>query len=121
MSLNEFVGMLKALEDQIKAGTGSIFSAFDRMTYGMMVNCLKSEDPMAVKTAIDQLAAEQKPVAIPPLYLVSVAHPNDWVRQQAKAGLSKLIGDKELAKLTEGKDTKAAVSALIEKYGHFRS
>src|SRR5262249_42340200 len=99
----------------------SVFSALDRMTFGMMINCLKSEDPMAVKTAIDQLVSEKRPVAIPPIYLVSVAHPNEWVRGQAAAGLAKIIPPAELKKITDGKDTKEAIKALIEKYGHFRA
>ncbi len=121
MNFNDFVVALKSVEEQVKSKAGSIFNAIDRMTFGMMIDCLKSEDPMAVKTAIDQLVQEKRPVAVPPLYLVSVAHPNEWVRQQATAGLGQLVPPKELAKLTEGKDTKAAVAALIQKYGHFRA
>lgn len=121
MNFNDFVASLKTVEDEVKSRAGSVFSTLDRWSYGMMVNCLKSEDPMAVKNAIDQMVKEKKSVAIPPLYLVSVAHPSDWVRQQAVAALPKLIPAADLKKLTEGKETKQAVSALIEKYGHFRA
>ena len=121
MNFNDFVGALKSVEEQVKASSSSIFTAIDRMSYGMMVNCLKAEDPMAVKNAIDQLVSEGRPVAIPPLYLVSVAHPNEWVRQQANAGLTKILPADDLNKITQGRDTKEAVAALIQKYGHFRA
>lgn len=121
MSFDEFLASLRSMEEQMKARAGSVLSAIDRLTYGMTVDCLKSSDPMAVKTAVDQLAAEKRPAAIPPLYLVSVAHPNEWVRQQAAAGLAKIESPAKLKEITAGKDTKEAVKALIEEYGHFRA
>lgn len=121
VSVNDFLASLKMLEEQAKAGGKSVLSAFDRLTYGMLVDCLKSQDPNAVKEAIDGLARERRLVGVPPLYLVSVAHPNEWVREQAKAGLAKLVSPAELEKITQGKDTKVAVTALIEQYGHYRA
>ncbi len=121
MNFPDFTTAIKFLEEEIKTGAGFLSSKIDKMTYAALINCLKSTDAIAVKTAIDQLASEKRPLAIPPLYLVSVAHPNEWVRRQAKVGLSKLILPTDLTKVTEDKDTKEAVMALIDKYGHFRA
>jgi len=111
---------LRNLEDCIKGAAASIASYLDLVSFKMVVNTLKSEDPHAVKNAIDQLVKEKRPVAIPPLYLVSTSHPTGWVRAQAKKGLAELIEEPELTRLTEGKDVKAALGALIEKFGNYR-
>jgi hypothetical protein len=111
---------MQEVEGFIKQATGSVMSQFDKMTYGMLINTLKSGDAAAVKTALDQIAKEKKPAGIPPVYLVSVAHANPWVREQATNALHNMAPEAEIAKLTEGKDAKEATRALIEHYGHFR-
>lgn len=108
------------VDEYVKTAASKILSGLDRMTFKMLVETLRSEDPEAVKTAIDQLAKEKRPVAIPPIYVVSVAHPHPWVRQQAKNGLKSLIPDEELKQLTDGKEVQDAVRALIGKYGHYK-
>jgi hypothetical protein len=120
VSWNEFLNGLKGLEEELRSASKSFLADLDRTSYKLLINGLKSSDPDAVKLTIDQLVAEKKPVAIPPIYFVSVAHPVPWVRQQATAALPKMVPPDELKKLTEGKDIKTAVGALIEKYGHYR-
>lgn len=118
--MSEFLDGLKFLEAQIKSAADSFKSQFDRLTYGMLIDCLKSSDPQAVKDAIDQLVAEKRTACIAPIYLVSRAHPVDWVRTQAAAALPKLVSPAELEEVTKDKDIKAAVAALVDKYGHYR-
>jgi len=120
VSLSDFLGCLRLVEGELKAAADSALSAFDRITYSMLVDCLKSEDPAAVKEAIDQLVKEERAIAIPPLYLVAHAHPVPWVRQQASAGLQKLGDSVQIEKLTAGKDTLQAVKLLVEEYGHYK-
>lgn len=120
MNFHEFVNELKVFEDYLKNKANSFGSTFDRLTYGMLIEGLKNTDPEAVKITIDQLAKEKRLVCIAPLYLVAKAHPAPWVKQQAQAALHLLISDTELASITEGKDIKTAIAALIEKYGHYR-
>lgn len=115
-----FSDYLKAMEDCVKDAAGSITSVIDRLSFKMLVDGLKSEDAEAVRNVIDQLVAEGKPAGIPPLYLVSCAHPNSWVRGVAEKGLYRLAPESEIKKVTEGKQVKEAVGALIEKYGHYR-
>ncbi|GEM_PF-458705 len=120
MGWNDFLGALKLIDCELKGGAASLLSAVDRLTYSMLVDCLKSQDPDAVKNAIDQLAAEKRPLAIPPLYLVSVAHPLPWVRGQASKALRQLIEPEKLAGLIEGKETGEAVLALIQEFGNYK-
>jgi len=119
--MSEFTDGLKLLEAYFKDVADSVLSKFDRITYGMLVNCLKSNDPDAIKDALDQLAREKRPLAIAPIYLVSKSHPIAWVRQQAENVLPQLVNPQELTKVTDGLDTKSAVAALVQKYGHFRA
>jgi hypothetical protein len=120
VSLQEFINGMQEVEGFLKQATGSVLSQFDKMTYGMLINTLKSGDPEAVKTALDQIAKENKPAGIAPVYLVSVAHPHPWVKSQAVLALHKMAPEAEIAKLTEGKSIKEATAALIQHYGHFR-
>jgi Zn-dependent M16 (insulinase) family peptidase len=116
-----FSDYLRALEDCVKDAAGAITSAIDRLSFQMLVDGLKSEDAEAVRNVIDQLVTEGKPAGIPPLYLVSCAHPQDWVRAQAEKGLYKLAPESEIKSLTEGKKVKEAVGILIQTYGHYRN
>lgn len=121
MTTDQFQAAFKVVEEYVRTKAGALAARIDRLTFEMLVNCLKSEDPQAVKEAIDQLAKEKRPLAIAPLYVVAEAHPNAWVRQQARNGLRALISDAELAVLTNGTTIQEAVQALIGKYGHYRS
>jgi hypothetical protein len=120
VSLSDFLNGMQEVEGFFKQATGSVLSQLDKMTYGMLINTLKSGDAEAVRTALDQIAREKKPAGIPPVYLVSVAHSNPWVRQQALNALHKMAPEAEITRLTQGKDAKEATRALIEHYGHFR-
>ena len=120
MTANQFRACLQVVDEYVRTAASAVFSGLDRLTFKMLVETLRSEDPEAVKTAIDQLAKEKRPVAIAPLYVVSMMHPHPWVRQQAKNGLKALIADDELAKLTADKDVQESVRILIGKYGHYK-
>lgn len=121
VTADQLKACLKIVDEYVRSAAGALISGIDRMTFQMLVNCLKSEDPEAVKEAIDQLAREGRPAAIPPLYVVSVAHPHPWVRQQAKGGLKSLVEEAELEELTRGKDVQDAVRALIARFGHYKA
>ena len=118
---DDFQSSLKLIDEHLRTAAASIMSAFDRMTYRMLIDTLKSEDPAAVKDAIDQLVKEKRMVAVAPLYLVSVAHPVPWVKEQAKKGLAKLVPAEKLNRLTDSQDIKGSVQKLIEEYGHYKS
>ncbi len=120
MTADQFRACLQVVDEYVKTAANRLLSGLDRITFRMLVETLRSEDPEAVKTAIDQLAKEKRPMAIPPIYVVSVAHPHPWVRQQAKTGLKTLVPDHELKEITNGKDVQEAVRALIGKYGHYK-
>ncbi len=96
-------------------------SAIDRLTYQALVDCLKSDDPQAVKDAIEQLAKEKRPCAIAPLYLVSQAHPLVYLKDAARSNLRKLISDQDLATVVAGKTLAQAVQDLIGRYGYYRA
>lgn len=121
MTADQLKACLKIVDEYVRSAAGALISGIDRVTFQMLVNCLKSDDPEAVRQAIDQLAREGRPAAIAPLYVVSVAHPHPWVRQKAKGGLKSLVKESELEELIRGKDVEDAVRALIARFGHYRA
>lgn len=98
----------------------SIAANIDRITFCLLVDCLKSSDPQAVIEVIDQLEKEKRPLAIAPLYLVCKAHPNAYVCQRARMALKAFVSEQELSSLVEDQNLNDAIKALIEKYGHYR-
>ena len=108
------------VEDLFKGATKGIFGKLDQFTFKMTINGLKSEDYEAICITIDQLVKEKKPVSIPPLYVVSQAHPNPRVRLKATEAIRTLDTHSVVPKLTEGKSVQDAARALIEKFGNFK-
>lgn len=95
-------------------------SKLDQITFRMLVNCLKSPDYQVVVDTLDQLEREKRPISIPPVYFLSVAHPDKRIRDRAAKALSQMDDAEEIEKLTRGKEAKEAVSLLIQKYGNYR-
>jgi hypothetical protein len=120
MGVSEFLSQLQIVEDAVKNATKGLFAKFDSFTFKMLIGWLKSNDPEAVMVSIDQLANEKRQISIPPLYVVSRAHPIDRVRARALAALEKMDEDNEIEKLTAGKEVKDAVAALVERFGNFK-
>lgn len=121
VSVDNFLSGFKEIEDYLKSVAGSFMSALDKTTYKMTIEGLKSPDPEAVKVILDQLAQENKKTSIAPVFLVSRSHPVPWVRQQATRALSGMVSPEDLRRLTDGKDVKAAVQALLNEYGHYKN
>src|SRR5580704_9187404 len=113
VSVDSFLSGMKEIEAYFKGVAGSVMSGLDKATYRLAIDGLKGSDPEAVKVILDQLAKENKKTSIAPVYLVSKSHPVPWVRQQATKALSGMISAEQLHKLTDGKDVKAAVQALL--------
>jgi hypothetical protein len=118
--VSELADGLQMVEDLFKGATKGLFAKIDEMTFKMTLNGLKSEDYEAISITIDQLVKENKPISIPPLYVVSQAHPNASVRSKAYEALKKLDPDREFEHLTEGKTVEEAASVLIHRYGNYK-
>jgi len=112
---------LQMVEDLFRGASKGIFGKLDQMTFKMTINGLKSDDYEAICITIDQLVKEKKPVSIPPLYVVSQAHPNPRVRLKASEAVRSLDTHGTVPKLTEGKSVSDAAKALIEKFGNFKA
>lgn len=119
--MSEFSDKFQDLAGFVDNAAKSIMGKLDQFTFKMMVDGLKSNDYEAVKTTIEQLERENRPLSIPPLYFVSQEHPIKAIRDRATKALGKMEKPAELEKATRGKSTEEAVKALIEKYGHYRS
>lgn len=119
--MSDFEQQFAGVVQSVTSATKGVLNAIDQMLFKSLVACLKSEDYEAATTAINQLVKEKKPIAIPPLYFVSQAHPNARVRENAKVGLKAFKQDKTIAELTEGKELKVAVSLLIKEFGNYKN
>ncbi len=118
--MSDYQQKFQSMTGVVHDAAQSVMNKIDHFTFKMLVNCLKTEDYEACKTAIEQLAKEKRPLSIPPLYYVATAHPNGKVREKAWKALE-IIGDKKLIEeLTQGKTTEEGVKALIQEYGNYR-
>lgn len=120
IDVSDLAAGLQMVENMFRGATKGLFSKIDEVTFRMTLNGLKSEDYEAISITIDQLVKEHKPISIPPLYVVSQAHPNVRVRTKAYEALKKLDPHCDFEKLTEGKPVEEAAHVLIEKYGNFK-
>lgn len=118
--MSDFVGEFGKITDLVSGAAKGVMNKFDHILFNALVGCLKSNDYEAVQVAVDQLVKENRPVSIPPLYFVSKAHPIERIREKARTGLSAFKQDAKIAELTEGKEIKAAVEALIKEFGNYR-
>ncbi|MBX9689192.1 MAG: hypothetical protein K2X27_20960 [Candidatus Obscuribacterales bacterium] len=116
----DFISTFQSVEETLRSAAGSIMSKFDQMTFRMLVSNLKSTDRQTVLDTLKQLEEEKRSISIPPIFCLSVAHPDKVIRLAAKNALSKLDTDGEVEKLTSGKEPEAAVKLLIEKFGNFK-
>lgn len=112
---------LQAIDDFVKTAAHGLKAKFDSVTFKMTVNCLKSDDPEAVRLGIMQLAKEKNPLAIPPLYVVSKAHPSSFIRDKAAEALKTLDPQGEANKIADGKDYKVAVVELVNHFGNYKA
>jgi hypothetical protein len=119
--VSDFASEFNKVSDLVSGAAKGILNKFDQLIFNALIGCLKSNDFEAVKVAVDQLVKENRPVSIPPLYFVSKAHPVDRIREKARTGLSAFDQDKKIAELTEGKEIKEAVQALMQEYGNYRA
>lgn len=118
--MSDFLNHLQMVEEALKGATKGFIAKFDSMTFKMTIGGLKSNDPTAVMISIEQLKKEGRDISIPPLYVVSKAHPVPQVRTKAEEALKELDEDNEIASLTKGKEVKEAVSALVARFGNFK-
>ncbi len=118
--MSDFLSQLQMVEEAVKGATKGFIAKFDAMTFKMTIGGLKSNDPTAVNIAIEQLAKEKRDISIPPLYVVSKAHPIQAVRDKASEALKQLDEDNEIPKLTKDKEVKEAVTALVARFGNFK-
>ena len=119
--MSDFASEFNKVSDMVSGAAKGILNNIDHMLFKALIACLKSNDYEAVKVAVDQLVKENRPVSIPPLYFVSKAHPSERAREKARSGLTAFDQDKKIAELTEGKEIKEAVMALMQEYGNYRA
>jgi hypothetical protein len=119
--LTDFRTQLQAFDDLLKTAASGLRQSFDRVTFRMTVNMLKSDDPEAVRLAITQLAKEKNPLAVPPLYVVAKAHPSAFLRERAQEALKTMDPDGQAAKIADGKDYKVAVVELVKHFGNYKA
>ncbi|HEY9678820.1 MAG TPA: hypothetical protein V6C76_12490 [Drouetiella sp.] len=118
--MSDLSNNLEAVEGMLRGAAKGIFAKLDEMTFRMTLNGLKAEDYEAISITIDQLVKEHRAISIPPLYVVSQAHPNVKVRNKAYDALVKIDPSREFEHITEGKPLEEATRALVEKYGNFK-
>lgn len=118
--MSEFIDKFQDLAGFVETKAKSIMGALDQLTFKMMVNQLKSNDYEAVKTTIEQLEKEGRPLTIPPLYFVSKEHPIKAIRDRAQLAIGKIGKMSDIERITKDKSTEEAVKELIKEYGHYR-
>ncbi len=116
-SFNE---LFKSMMDTINSGFGGILSIIDKRLFIRLVNCLKYNDIGAVKTALDSLVEEKNKLAIAPIYLTHKKHPNPVVRQLCREALCKIDNIDKITRITQNKDDRESMEALIKEYGNYR-
>lgn len=119
--MSDYGSQFNTMAEAVSSAAKGLYNKIDHMLFKALVGCLKSEDYQAVSVAIDQLVKEKKPVSIPPLYFVSVAHPNAQARLKAAQALKSFHQDDKIANLTSGKEVKEAVGALIGEFGNYKN
>ncbi|HEY9680907.1 MAG TPA: hypothetical protein V6C86_04930 [Oculatellaceae cyanobacterium] len=119
--MTDFRTQLQAFDDFLKTAASGLRQSFDRVTFRMTVNYLKSDDPESVRLAITQLAKEKNPLSIPPLYVVAKAHPSAFLRERAQEALKVLDPEGQAAKIADGKDYKDAVVDLVKHFGNYKA
>ncbi len=119
--MTDFRSQFQAFEEFLKTATSGIRQKFDRATYRMLVDCLKSEDPEAVRVAIEQLVKEKNPMGVPPLYVVAKAHPSTFIREKAGHALKELDPQGQALKIADGREYKEAVVALVKHFGNYKA
>lgn len=119
--MSDLANGLHMVEEMLRGATKGLFAKLDEVTFKMTLNGLKTDDYEAISITIDQLVKENRSISIPPLYVVSQAHPNPHVRKKAYEALIKLDPDREFEHLTENKPVEEATRVLIEKYGNYKA
>lgn len=117
----DFASAFHSLEESLRSAAGSVMGKLDQITFSMLINCLKSDDYQTVADTLKQLQNEKRPISIPPVYFLSVAHPDPRIKALARKTLESMEDPREIDKLTSGKEAREAVAALLEKYGNYRS
>ncbi|CAN5260845.1 hypothetical protein BH10CYA1_BH10CYA1_35820 [soil metagenome] len=118
--MSELASGLKMVEDMFHGATKGFFAKIDDVTFKMTLNGLKTDDYDAISITIEQLVKEHRSISIPPLYVVSQAHPNVRVRTKAYEALKKLDPDLEFEHLTDGKPVDEATRLLLQRFGNFK-
>ena len=117
----DYASEFSKVSELVGGAAKGVLNKFDHMLFCALINCLKSNDFEAVSVAIDQLVKEKRLVSIPPLYFVSQAHPSDRAREKARVGLTAFGQEQKITALTEGKEIKEAVVALVKEFGNYRA
>ena len=118
--MNDFESQFQGVVEFLGHAAKNVMSAIDQATFAMLVNNLKENDYDVVAEVIGQLEKEKRLLAIPPLYFVSQAHPNPYVRTRAKQALVQFGQLEEISKLTAGKTPAEGTQALIARFGNYR-
>lgn len=116
----DFATSFQAFEEMLRSASDNVLGKFDRFTFKMLVNNLKSTDFQVVKDTLEQLGKEKRPISIPPVYYVYAEHPDNRLRMVAEKSLHEIDPTGDWQKVTKGKSTKDAVMELIKLYGNFR-
>lgn len=116
----DFISTFQSFEENFRSAIGGAMGKIDQITFKMLINNLKSTDYQSVVDTLDQLGKEKRPVSIPPIYFLSVAHPDNRIRTKAATVLNLIDPKGEVPKLVADKGSEEAVRALIQKYGNFK-
>lgn len=118
--MDSFEKVFKDIVDKVSLNLENIISYFEKKSFISLINCLKYNDEMAVKDALNQLIDEGNKLAIAPIYLTSKKHPSFRVRNLCDEALGKLDDKQKIEKITQEKDLENAVEELIKVYGNYK-
>ena len=118
--MSDFGSQFKGFTDSLGGAAKGMYNKIDQWSFKMLVDTLKSNDFDVVSEAVDQLVKEKRMLGIPPLFFVSQAHPNTYVRQKAAQALKQFGAEAEIEAIVKGKTVNDATTALIEKFGNYK-
>jgi hypothetical protein len=119
-TVSDWLSQFKTFNESIGGAAKNVYNMIDMWSFKALVDNLKSTDYDVVSEAVDQLVREKRPLSIPPLYFVSQAHPNTFVRKKALQALQELGVDQEVEKITQGKTVEEGTKILINTYGNYK-
>ena len=119
--LSDFQSTFQTVEESLRSAAGNVMGKIDQMTFKWLVDNLKSTDYQVVVDTLDQLEKEKRPISIPPIYFLSVSHPDPRIQRRAAQALQNIDPTGDALSSVEGQSPQEAVKHLIDKYGNFRA